>query len=238
MLHNKLSRLTSISFIKTVYANIKYYYIPSIKNKRFSVIRNLLSIKTCLPIIVFRGGEITVLGKGEITFPNQIKSGLLKIGINSVPFCGHDTLLEISGRMEVCDKVSIGRGSYVSVAEDAILRYKGHFCSSGNDRIICDKYIEFGDSCMLSWDVLIMDTDLHNITNQAGVVLNPNKPVIIGANVWIGAKCTILKGTTVAKNVIIAANTLVTGTIEKSNTIIASSHSKKELSQFYKWGGA
>lgn len=58
MLHNKLSRLTSISFIKTVYANIKYYYIPSIKNKRFSVIRNLLSIKTCLPIIVFWGGEL------------------------------------------------------------------------------------------------------------------------------------------------------------------------------------
>ena len=65
-----------------------------------------------------------------------------------------------------------------------------------------------------------MDTDFHKIRNGQGEVINHNRPVMIGNNVWVGCRCTILKGTIINDGNVIAAGSVVSGKQISQNAII------------------
>ena len=73
--------------------------------------------------------------------------------------------------------------------------------------------LEIGANVMMGPDVIIM-TSIHSTSlidipmNQQGFLAN--KKVIIGDDVWIGARVIVLPGVTVGKGVIIGAGAVVT----------------------------
>lgn len=71
--------------------------------------------------------------------------------------------------------------------------------------IKCQDMIKIGESCSISWDVVIMDTDYHSINGRAFI-----DPVIIEDNVWVGCRAIILKGVHIGEGAIIAAGSVVT----------------------------
>ena len=64
--------------------------------------------------------------------------------------------------------------------------------------------IEIGENVMLGPNVLIYDHD-HDYKAEGGVFSLKYKtsPVTIGNNVWIGANCVILRGTSIGDNCVI-----------------------------------
>lgn len=226
----------SINWLKTLYINIKYVYFRKIKEGDYKALRNMLILSKCLPIIVFWGGVLRVSNTGQLILGDELITGMLKIGIKSIPFAGYNTRLDISGKLTICGKCSIGRGSYIYVGKDASLFFGGDFCSSGNDRIICKRSIEFGKGCMLSWDILIMDSDLHNIYNDEGIVMNADKSIIVGDKVWICSKATILKGAYIPSNSIVASCSVYKGKQVTNNSIYATNYKTILLSDFNSWG--
>jgi acetyltransferase-like isoleucine patch superfamily enzyme len=74
--------------------------------------------------------------------------------------------------------------------------------------ITCKASVTIGSDCAVSWDVLITDTDYHEIIGSP-----PTAPVVIGNHVWIGAGSTVLKGVTIGDGAIVAAGSLVTGDV-------------------------
>ena len=64
-----------------------------------------------------------------------------------------------------------------------------------------------------------MDTDFHHVIKH-GEVVNPPKEITIGDHVWIGCRCTILKGSVIPSNSIVAAGSLVTKRFLKENTVL------------------
>jgi acetyltransferase-like isoleucine patch superfamily enzyme len=83
----------------------------------------------------------------------------------------------------------------------------GHHCTIGvRDRV------EIGPDCLIAELVSIRDHD-HRIDDTdrpirfQGYV---SAPVIIGRNVWLGCKVTIVKGVTIGDNAVIGANAVVT----------------------------
>lgn len=78
---------------------------------------------------------------------------------------------------------------------------------------IMDNDVIIGDDVIMGPDVIIY-TSSHEY-KELGIPINkqggkPHRQVIIGNNVWIGARCIILPGVTIGDNVIIGANTVVT----------------------------
>ncbi|MGG3709623.1 hypothetical protein ABES27_14835, partial [Heyndrickxia coagulans] len=67
---------------------------------------------------------------------------------------------------------------------------------------------------------VIMDTDFHKIITHTNETINSNKEIIIKDKVWIGCRCTILKGTIVEKGNVIAANTVISGIVNHQNSVI------------------
>ncbi|WP_319586823.1 acyltransferase [uncultured Desulfobulbus sp.] len=75
----------------------------------------------------------------------------------------------------------------------------------------CD--VTIGDNVLIAGGVCIYSCDQHCL-NPAERHLAPppatSRPVIIEDSVWIGEKCTILKGVMIGRNSIVAAGTTVT----------------------------
>ncbi len=179
-------------------------------------------LKTALKLPVFVSHR-TFLRElhGKIMLPEKVNTAMIKIGFGDV---GHydrkrsRSIWQVSGTVAFGGKASIGHGSKLSVRGNLTLG--ADFNMTAESTIVCAHQISFGNDCLLSWDILIMDTDEHPIYNQDGIRTNPDKPILVGNHVWIGCKCTLLKGTEIPNNAIVAAGTLLTSAFSGENQVI------------------
>lgn len=178
------------------------------------------------PIIVVKRTKIQMkLNSGNIKFDCPIRPGLLVLGARGVGIIDNyyeRTIWRVYGTVTIRGKVSIGAGSRISVATGAKMIFNGNFRLSARSSIVCEKEIVWGHNCLLSWDILVIDSDFHKILNENGLVVNSPSPIRIGNNIWIGCRSTILKGTSIADNVVIAAGSKITKNLDDSNSIYSS----------------
>lgn len=80
----------------------------------------------------------------------------------------------------------------------------GTYLNRGAEVIAWDN-VTIGRDCMIGWDVVILDTDLHPVGDRP----LRNKPVTIGDRVWIGCRAIILKGVTIGEGAIVSAGAIV-----------------------------
>lgn len=147
--------------------------------------------------------------KGNVQIVEPIKFGMIKIGYECVDVFDYKksrSILKIEGTLKFKGRAFIGQGSKISIQKGGVLELGRNFYVTAESSFIATKKIQFGDDCLVSWDVLFMDSDLHIIKNEKGEVVNHPKEIIIEDHVWIGCRALILKGSLVAKNTIIAAN--------------------------------
>lgn len=131
--------------------------------------------------------------------------------------------------------IKVGKGAILSIGKETISRNNlvlraekgqltiGNKCFfNANVSITSMEQISIGNGCQIANNVVIVDHD-HDYKN--GLEKFVTAPVTIGNNVWIGANCCILKGTTIGDNCVIAAGTTVRGTFP-DNLLI---YEKKEM---------
>lgn len=76
--------------------------------------------------------------------------------------------------------------------------------------VVSEKRIVIGPDTLISGHVTIMDTNSHELEEDAGVKA---EPVLIGRNVWIGCNAVILPGAVIGDHSVIAAGAVVHGVI-------------------------
>lgn len=113
----------------------------------------------------------------------------------------------------------VGLGSHVGIAvigeshiTPAVLQIGAHTYIQDRAHINCYQRITIGDHCAISWDVEILDTDIHRMLIDENPI-TPTAPVTIGNHVWIGARAIVLKGVIIGDNAVIAAGSVVTSDI-------------------------
>ncbi|MGF1910273.1 acyltransferase [Vibrio kasasachensis] len=147
--------------------------------------------------------------------PDNAKFGKLKLGFGRVQIADSKYsrfIWNMSKKSEIHfgNNVKIGTGSKLHNQGRITIGTGVNF--SGKATIICNKSISFGNECLVSWQTLFMDSDLHKITDSNGNTLNSDANVIIEDRVWVGAKATVLKGSKVARSCVIASGAVVVGT--------------------------
>lgn len=117
----------------------------------------------------------------------------------------------------------------LKVEKDAELVF-GTNCSFGqNNFIACQSSISFGDDLLSSWDNQFFDHDFHRFFSiESKELTTASKPIVIGEKVFIGARCTILKGTTIPFRSVVGTNSVLnkhygdhTGTLINGNPAVA-----------------
>lgn len=84
--------------------------------------------------------------------------------------------------------------------------------------LICHKSIIIGNNVKIGGGVCIYDTDFHSLDpvirrSSEDLKNRAEKPVVIGNDVFIGAKSIILKGVTIGENSVIGAGSVVTKSV-------------------------
>lgn len=192
---------------KSIYLNFKYL--------KFSE-----ALK--LPILVSYKTKLKTL-RGKITVENP-KFGIVKIGLGNsqaIDYKYNRAIIDNQGEIIFKGKCKLGSGTKISVKGRIVFGDDSNF--GGNITMICHKEISFGKNTWISWDNLLMDTDQHNLYNMQGDVINPDKEIFFGDNVWIGCRCTTMKGSYIGDNIIVGSNSTITGKHIKPYTVLAGS---------------
>lgn len=200
----RLRKLLEISMLKTVYFNLHYFGIKGMR----------------LPVIVSKNVMLKNL-RGGVKIESY-KTGNIRIGFERTGICDpkyQRSIWYVDGIVSLGENVKIAAGTKISCAEGATLQIGKSSSINVNSQVICMEHIALGENVMLSWDDLVMDSDCHPI--REGAVEKPvSKPIIIGNDVWVGCRTTILKGCTVPDGCIVAANSTVTRTYQEEHCLI------------------
>lgn len=201
-----LKKLFNINWLQTLIFNFHYFSLP---------------IALRLPVFVYRHTIFNAM-QGTVELQGNIRTGMVRIGkpiIGAQDYRYDRTVLEVHGRMLISELVTLGRGSRISIGKKAELFLGKKVTINGNTSILCRKNISFGDGCLLSWDIIVMDTDWHNIECD-GEIVNPDCAVQVGDHVWIGCRCIVLKGTIIPQNCVIAAGSIISSSNLPENNAV------------------
>ena len=133
------------------------------KTLRFNLHYFPLKTALKLPVVVSHRTYLREL-HGKVELPEKVETAMVKIGFGDV---GHYDrkrsrgIWQVSGTVSFGGKASIGHGSKISVRGH--LSFGADFNMTAESTIVCAKEIRFGRDCLLSWDILVMDTDEHPI---------------------------------------------------------------------------
>lgn len=167
--------------------------------------------KKRLPIIIYKKCGFR-MDKSANIISNHGKLEMGKVwGREPLPVS--DVSIAKGATLELNGYVNCFSGTTISVQPNARL-VLGNCLINNKCSIICNQYIEIGDSTDIAPGVLIRDSDGHRLIDpskeQVLVGNNVVSPIKIGNNVWIGSNVIILKGVTIGDGAVVAAGAVVT----------------------------
>ena len=195
-----LRRLLQVSALKTVRFNIHYFGLQGLIRMPVLVARNYF-------FRTLRGGVV-------IDSPTRFCVRLGCPGTGTVDQRFRRGCWEVEGEVHFAGSASFGHGSAISVGPDGVFSVGDGFACSATSTFICQQNVTFGNSCTVSWDSLVMDSDFHSINGEP-----TESPVHIGNGVWIGCRATILKGATVPDGSVVAAGAIITKSMSEADSI-------------------
>lgn len=141
-----------------------------------------------------------------------------------------------SGRMSLSENVKINSGPFFNpIGRNQVSNFRvghkanlviGNGVGMSSVTIVCTKEILIGDNVHIGGNTVIYDTDFHSVSKEHRVnrkldqMNTVAKPILIEDGAFIGAHCTILKGSKIGQNSVVGAGSVVAGTIP-SNEIWA-----------------
>lgn len=158
---------------------------------------------------------------------SKIRNQLIRLKYSSCTI-GRDVTIGRNVQLSVTDGgwVSIGDGT--TIKDNCVIVAKHGSLTIGTNSfigwgtIICsNQEIKIGDDCLIAEFVTIRDQNHGTSLGDDPFRKQPmeTKPIKVGNNVWIGAKASVLAGSSIAANSIVAAHCLVNTTVE-SQTIV------------------
>lgn len=187
--------------------------ISTVKAILRSAVFNFKYLPLCqaikLPILIYKG---RIINKGKIIINGNAKFGMIRLGFNVVSlFPNNGITLENRGNIIFNGNLLIGNNSSISVNETGILEFGNQFSSSTGLKIACYDSIKIGQRVRFGWNVIILDTSFHALTNQeSGKVYREGyAPILIGNDVWIANGCKLYKGVSIPPFCVVGADTIL-----------------------------
>lgn len=168
-----------------------------------------------LPVFIYGRVRLFILN-GSVRFENtQIKTGMIKIGVNADSF----SLFDHSGFVQLASKnskmvfegpASISVNSKVRVVAGE-LRFGKYVYIGEGVRIICNGgTIRVGDYSRVAFETTIMNSGFHHVYNSNKKnITRTTRPIHIGRYCWIGNRSTLSAGAAIKDFTIVCAGSLI-----------------------------
>lgn len=199
----KNMNILSVSWKKTIRFNLHYFGIRGLK----------------LPVLIFRNFTLKKLG-GTVEIKCGAGFASVRLGQQMVGIVDSKGSWSSQGNVVFEGNCKIGSGSKLAIARNAQMVIGDNVSITGRTDIVCQNRIVIGKDSLLSWDVLLMDTDFHKIVNEQGKQTNEHKEIVIGEHTWVGCRCTILGGAKISNDTVIAAGSCITKAFHDKQVLI------------------
>jgi acetyltransferase-like isoleucine patch superfamily enzyme len=93
--------------------------------------------------------------------------------------------------------------------------------------------VSIGSDCLFSDNIELWASDTHAIMNEKKEHINPEKPVRIGNNVWVGSRVIILKGVSIDDGSIIGMGSVVTKSVPAN--VISAGYPNRTIKENVSW---
>jgi len=157
-------------------------------------------------IDIQKGAQIYIKGKNIIFGSNKLKKSKAETYLR----------MDKNSKWIAENGAEIFYNVTIEIKENAELKSK-YFSANSGSVIIVAKKICIGEDVMLGRNILVYDSDHHQILDNENKVVNFPEDVVIEDHVWLTSNVSVLKGTTIGKNSIITAQTLVRKSIEENS---------------------
>ena len=187
-----------------------------------------------LPILVSHRVAFFDL-EGTVTLRCPARTGTVLLGFGgngAFDFRRARSVWQITGDVIFEGPARLGHGFKLSVG--GCVTFGSDFVLSAESQIVCHDRIQFGRGCLVSFDVLILDSDFHPIIYDDRTNSRLHAPIVLGDRVWIGARSTILKGVELADDVIVAAGAMVVRT-ERAHNVLLGGNPARVLRTGVRW---
>jgi acetyltransferase-like isoleucine patch superfamily enzyme len=198
-----------LDLIKTIYFNLRYFPLHE---------------AICLPVFIKWNVEIRNMRRGNIVFADGARFFTLGIGFIDREYTfNKPSLLNLQGTLILKGRGyhSFAPGCILYIGQNATMEIGNNFSVSHDSKFYIRKHLIIGDNNMWSYYNVIMDNDAHPMLDNEGNLLNNNENVLIGNNVWMGCRCTILKGGSIPNGSIIGSNSMVNKCLAEDNCVYA-----------------
>lgn len=207
-----------LSLPKSIYVNLKC--LPLVQ-----------AIK--LPILIHWNTVLDSMD-GQIVFECSPRPFLVKFGFTGSFNMGGANFWSNAGLIKFRGKASFARGTQLVCGRNGVLYFGCNFASNTNNIFNASKKIEFGDNCLLSWNISVLDGDGHKLIEPMKNLREVEDDSIkVGNHVWICMNSTILKGTSVGNDCVIGAGSVISKRYLESNLMIVGVN--KIIKQHINW---
>jgi len=215
-LRHLYNRLKQIDAIKFIYYN---YFSKNIVRQNGSY------------LILYKNAVLDLHPSSRI----YIRGKNLEIGINKLRKSKSETHLRM--RENAVWNSNNGCGLFYNT----VLEIHGNavfnsefFTMNGGSVIICAKHIKFGEDVMLGRNIIIYDSDYHQVLNDEGNMKNSSKEVTINDHVWLTNQIMVMKGVTIGIGTIVSPYTVIRKDLPEYSLVV-SSNSSKVISDNIHW---
>lgn len=123
------------------------------------------------------------------------------------------------GRIEIGDSFYASKGCML-ICRGGLLVVKDNVFLGVGAIVVCVGAIEIGPGCMIAEYVVIRDQD-HGMeslpVSRSGFVV---APIVLGGDVWVCAKASILKGSLIGDGAVVGAHSVVRGSIPSGSLAV------------------
>jgi acetyltransferase-like isoleucine patch superfamily enzyme len=101
-----------------------------------------------------------------------------------------------------CLEIFVAQGATLSIGASSFINH--------GTSIAALMRVEIGEGATIGPHCMILDNDFHRLEPDRRQELPPSRPVVLGRNVWLGARVMVLPGVTIGDDTVVAAGSVVT----------------------------
>jgi acetyltransferase-like isoleucine patch superfamily enzyme len=164
-----------------------------------------------LPVYFFGPVKFASLKGAVIIKSDVIKRGMVRFGCReeNIIATGEPSRLSIEGELIFKGESKFAHAIQILIWTKGQLTIGDNSWIGSFTKIVAFRSIEIGNNFLASWECQVFDTDFHFIENtKTGTIADTSGTVIVGENVWLGSRSTILKNTIIPAYCIIASGSL------------------------------
>ncbi len=203
-------------------------------------IKKFLYYNYCLPNIERERGCYLLIYKNSVidldeTSKIYIYNRDIEVGKHKLKSSRAETYLKMEKNAQWISRRGgeLAYNATLNICENAKFE-SGYFTVNSGSAIICARHIVFGNDVMVGRNVIILDSDHHQILDENNRVVNTARDTVIEDHVWLASNTIVLKGVHIEKGSIVGAGTVVTKDIGH-NSMTVGNCSQRILKQSVKW---